>query len=485
MSAMRSAVLLLALLALPAAAAARLPEKPGAGLADVQLPACDYRTDYWTPVGSLSNKLLLGDHAAVEAELEELHASFEENRACENRIKWAFHSGFRWEDALRPSLDRWVAARPDAWTAHAVRGLFWGRKLWEARSGPEQHRAAEMRAASEHAIADLERAIALKPNAMVAWAGILDAHAMWDDRPRLEKAFAAAIAIDPVSIHVLETMLGALDPRWGDDFERTEAVVAQARRQQRRNPRVARLYGYPDAWRARKIEAGPLEKSDEDRLRIIDAFSRALRYADASTDWHYRRAWNYSELGNHEAVLAEVTFALEKPQPEERWFDLKADALSRLGRADEALAAAREGLTRFPGSVDLSYHEGNALLEMGRLAEAERLFRAALTRTRVPDQRVKHLRGLGATLSKLERWAEAERVLGEAIAIDDGHGLTWHRLAEARWNLGHREDAVRAYERFIELTAGEDWADEMAMRAQEKIDLVRSGDAPPAAGAKR
>ena len=88
---MRHAILLLGLIAsaLPAAAARPWPDPPGAALAAIQLPPCDYRTDYWTPVGSLSAKLSEGHHAAVEAELEELHGAFEKNHACENRMKWA------------------------------------------------------------------------------------------------------------------------------------------------------------------------------------------------------------------------------------------------------------------------------------------------------------------------------------------------------------------------------------------------------------
>ena len=162
---MRNAILLLSLLvsALPAAAAPP-PEKPGAALAGLQFPPCDYKPDYWTQEGSLSAPLVAGDWNALEGELEELHASFERNHACERRMAWAFEHGFFFTQDLPAQLDRWVAARPKAWTAYTIRGAMWMQLAWQAHdvwhgSSPTDEAETAMRAASQRAVADLERAI--------------------------------------------------------------------------------------------------------------------------------------------------------------------------------------------------------------------------------------------------------------------------------------------------------------------------------------
>jgi len=195
--AMRNAILLLSLLAsaLPAAAAPP-PEKPGAALAGLQLPPCDYKPDYWTPLHALSKPLAASDWRAVEAELEELHASFERNHACENRMLRAFLWGFAFTDELPAQLDRWVAARPKSWTAHTLRGAMWAQKVSTLRGAAgnplTEQQWADLRDWTERAIPDLERAIELHPRAVVAHASLISTYQAWSAMPEVEKAYPAA-----------------------------------------------------------------------------------------------------------------------------------------------------------------------------------------------------------------------------------------------------------------------------------------------------
>jgi tetratricopeptide (TPR) repeat protein len=461
---------LLLFVALPAAAAA--PEKPGAAIAALQLPACDYRPEYWTPEGSLSKPLAAGDYAAVEAELEELHRSFERNHACERRMAWAFEHGFWFSDDLPAQLDRWVAARPQSWTAHTIRGATWKGLAWQA---PD---ARSLREASERAAADLERAIELKPQAVVAHGALIELAQVHHDAGEAEARYRRAIAIDPLSVYIREKALTALQPAWGGSLAATERIVAEARAHEKQNPRVARVYGYPDAWRALDFERrGPKDRGE--RKRIVAFYTKALRYGEASSDWHYRRVMHYRQLEQWEVVAADAAYGVAADPKAERFWSQRLWALAQLGRHEEALAGAREALAQVPGSVDLRWYEANVTMRMGRYDEAAALHRAALADTRTPHQRFIALGGLGESLLKAKRYAEAEPVFAEATEINPRNTLNWHHLAEARWRLGKRAEAVPAYEHFLELSEGAGWADEMRMRAQEKIDVVRSG-APPA-----
>jgi tetratricopeptide (TPR) repeat protein len=493
---MRS-VLLASLLVAAAAAAAPVappPVKPGSALAAVPLPPCDYRPDYWTPAGSLSKPLAAGDFAAVEAELLELHASFERNHACERRMAWAFQHGFFTNDLSDP-LDRWVAARPKSWTARTVRGAMWvafASQLHDAWQHSTKEPPAAMHEATRRAAADLERAIALYPRAVVAHGELIQLHRIWHDPDRVEAVYRRAIGIDPISMHVLTTTATALAPRFGGSYERVAKIVAAARPNEQKNPRIVRLYGFPDAMRAEEIEAG---LSYETRMRrdhldpakgaqMIRWYTQALRYEEPGSEWHFARAGLYRDLDQHAKAVADARFALAAKPPEERWWGLAVYSLYQLGRYDDALAAIREGLRHVPESSELRWYEADVAYRLGDFEKALELHRASLARARTPEHRRSALGGVGAALMKLERWAEAEPVLSEAAQIDPEHALTWHSIGEARWNLGRREEAVEAYETFLARSANKPWFDEQRMRAQEKIDLVRSGTAPPAAGAK-
>ncbi len=501
---MRTSILLFLLVAaLPCAAAAAAPaappaspppEKPGAALEALTLPHCDYKPDYWTPPGSLSALLAKGDFPAVERELEEFQASFERNHACENRMVWAFQNGFTYLDEMPAQLDRWVAARPKSWTAYTVRGSLWAQKAEGARGAPgwrpSEERLKDMKAWSERAVPDLERAIALDPHAVVAHASLITLFQYWGAVPEIAKAYQRAIAIDPLSVHVLSMTLTALQPSWGGPVELVDAIVADARKHEQENPRIARIYGYPDAWRALKLEwnrseysGHPLSKAEH--REVIRLYSQALRYGEIGSDWQYRRAVHYRDSDKCESAIADSDFALAKDPGWERFAGVKVYCLGVLGRHEEALAAAREGLAHAPDSNDLRYFEGDMLVSLKRYDEAIARFGAAVAQARNAHERATDLRGLGDALLHAERYAEAERALTESTEIEQWDPVTWHNLADARWQLGKRAEAVPAYEEFLTRSEGRGWPERTRMQAQERINTASAGAEPPAATPER
>jgi len=451
--------------------------KPGAALPP--LPPCDHRANYWTPEGSLSAPLARGDWAAVEGELEELHASFVRNRACENRMLYAFQHGFWLTEALPEQLDRWVAARPQSWTAYVVRGSLSAQQVSWGR-----------RQRAKDAVADLERAIQLQPSAVVAYGSLIVTYRSTGETAEMEKAFRRGLEVRPVSVHVLETMITSFASHLGNDVERVKAIVAEARTREKENPRVARLYGSPFAWHAQQLEWGRTNEwlgtmPDADRDRVIVWYTRALRHQEPGSEWHYRRASAYRDREAYAAAIAEADFALAKDDTFARFWVLKVFSLGKLARYDEALAVAREGRKRAPDSVELRYTEGNVYADMGNYAEAVRVQRAAADAARKPHERAMTLRGLGYALVKSKRYAEAVPVLQESVSIESWHALTFNSLAEALWETGRRDEAIPVFEHFLGMTESKPWFDKERLRAQERIDGATLGAQPPARGAGR
>jgi Flp pilus assembly protein TadD len=372
-------------------------------------------------------------------------------------MAWAFEHGFLLTDALSAQLDRWVAARPSSWTARTVRGLFWLEMTW--RAGGD---GAALAAASQRSRDDLERAIELHPKAMVAHAGLVKLHQAREEPREVEASYRRGIAIDGLSVQLMLATLDANQPRYGGSLELTEEIVAAARAREPENPRVARIYGYPHGWRAQRLEWGQMAEqvgarsklTHRDRDRIIALYSRALRYGEADSEWHYRRAATHRDKGEWSHALADADHALVVAPKAERWWGLKSRALTELARYDEALAAAREGLRHTPDSRDLRWYQGNALHRMGRLDEAAALHRKELALARNEQERHIALSGLGAVLLDAGHYAEAEAALAEVVQLSPGHAMSWHSLGDARWMLGRRDDALEAYERFLAMSAG-------------------------------
>jgi Flp pilus assembly protein TadD len=143
-----------------------------------------------------------------------------------------------------------------------------------------------------------------------------------------------------------------------------------------------------------------------------------------------------------QAASGEVlrTFArAARDEPADADYDyIMGDALYRAGRPAEALALYRDAVRLDRLNPDYHLALGRALWRLGRFEEAEPAFREAV---RLRSDATA-LNAHGATLLRLMRLAEAERVLQQAIRADAAVSDAYGNLAAARWKLGHRDDAI-------------------------------------------
>jgi tetratricopeptide (TPR) repeat protein len=126
----------------------------------------------------------------------------------------------------------------------------------------------------------------------------------------------------------------------------------------------------------------------------------------------------------------------------------KARALARAGKADEAVAAAREVLKVTPGHIDLVTGIVPDLEKRGRKKEADELFKLAWDAYR---KMLADYPNSAAARHALARLAgrcgrELEKGLGHAkaaVAADPGSVPYREALAEVHFRRGERDDAVK------------------------------------------
>jgi Flp pilus assembly protein TadD len=172
------------------------------------------------------------------------------------------------------------------------------------------------------------------------------------------------------------------------------------------------------------------------------------------------------------------TFArAARQEPAEGDYDyIIGEALLRAGRAGEAVVRCREAIRLDRLNPDYQLALGRALFCLERFEEAETALREGV-RLRSDAQA---LNAHGATLLRLNRLAEAERVLQQAVRAEPGLAEAYGNLGAARWELGQRTEAIAVLRRGCRKAP----SDREAHR-NLGIALLRSGQAAAAIAAFR
>ncbi|MGI8461650.1 MAG: hypothetical protein ACR2OC_08470 [Solirubrobacterales bacterium] len=175
------------------------------------------------------------------------------------------------------------------------------------------------------------------------------------------------------------------------------------------------------------------------------------------------------------AVKELADFNPEAPEVEEIWSGPRFDA-PLLGLTDssagEIAVAAKTFFDEVP-SINRLYFNA-AAGEEGRTAL--QLWRQCLE----AGDSMAHF-GLGYTLFELDRFHEAYRHLRHYTEISPAHPWNWVWFAKAAAAIGEIEEAIRAYERAIDLTeAGHEKTDAPELLAALRADTRRQESDPAA-----
>ena len=188
------------------------------------------------------------------------------------------------------------------------------------------------------------------------------------------------------------------------------------------------------------LEAGKSALDARDYERAVEELKQAIQLNDNLTEAHFR-------LGN---------------------------AYLQMQRHTNAEAAYRDALLIEPNDADVHANLGVALYSQNRFAEAEGSFRTGLQLS-PSDAELHYL--LGATLLQLSQHESgqlesAKQELDQAIELKPDMPEAWYGLGVYYKETGQTEQAIQAFEHFLELPDPQDI--QARSEAQRELDELRS-----------
>lgn len=433
---------------------------------------------YWAEVrrapsqDELRALLERGEHVELERRLEALQAAYERGESGEYPV---FHAFRAFEVAgLELKLDGWCEARPDAWTAHAVRALHEVSAGFRARgaSNARDTATSQFDAMGGHfarAIPALRAAIEVRPRFLPAYARLIDVATARGDDAGARAAVEAALARDPRSYLVRLSYMAKLEPRWGGSWEEMQQFALEAQAHAAQNPALVMLLGFAAADRAlERVRA-------RDSNGALQHYGEALRYG-RRVDWLFWRAVSYVRLDQCGNAITDLDEMLRYEPDHADALAQRAECMSRMGQADESLRHRQRAFELEPGNSYVAQMLGKELERSGRWADAAAVYEKALVAK--PDDPA-----LLEQLAVMQRGPlrdpeRARTLLTRATTLAPKRASAWRELGSTLQTLGDQVSARAAYDRYLALV---DPSDPIERVIAPHIRSMLQQMAPPAA----
>lgn len=176
--------------------------------------------------------------------------------------------------------------------------------------------------------------------------------------------------------------------------------------------------------------------------------------------------------GDFAGALETASAALAANPDDVEALHLKAMALGRLGRIDEAEPVFRDAARAHPQKAAVLSNFGNALQQAGKSREAIAVYRDALA----ADPKLANAwLNLGLALLSLDDHDLAEEALGRAIALNPNLAGAWSGLGAIKAAGDLSDEALHCFERALSLNSGH--APARIRKAEILGSLGRTGEA--------
>ena len=419
--------------------------------------------------------------AQLEGELGDLQERYEFGDVAETTVETAFRSFATSDPQLREPLERWVAREPNAWIAHAVRGMYLTQVGFDARgtkwaSKTSETQFAQMRAAFDEAVPALERATELRPRFLSGYGALIqiaktrggdESGKFWMDR---------AIESDPLAYHPRAQYMYALTPRWGGSYEEMRLVAREARKHAEHNPLLYGLGGDEYADRAQR------SWSDKDHAAAAELYSRALAFGPRAS-WYRKRARLLAYLERHEDAVRDLSEALSFEPRSAEALRRRARSYRELENYPAALADLEQLIALHPN--DFRAFEERAMVHehAGRLDQAIADLRSA---TELDPELASAWNRLGWIYFTHSSDYDASKAAYRQYAeLRPNNAQAWLNLASAL-ERAHDPEMWNAARRYLQVVDRDDPKQAQTIRRVEAL-LAReaSSDSPPASPGPR
>jgi tetratricopeptide (TPR) repeat protein len=181
-----------------------------------------------------------------------------------------------------------------------------------------------------------------------------------------------------------------------------------------------------------------------------------------------------TSTNSQEAIAAFREAVRRKPDFEAAYLQLSS-ALRAAGKPDEQIAVLNSAREFIPSSIEVMKALRAALLGEKNYSELVKISPEYLS---LQPRDALARNDFGWALMQLKRYDEAAIELEEAVAVDEKLGIALHNLAATYSNLGRTEEALRTYERILEVDPNYAKRDAVwGYRISLLLKLNRSSDA--------
>jgi tetratricopeptide (TPR) repeat protein len=426
----------------------------------------------------LLDMLRRGSLTKLERWLTAYQSGFENGRASDRLVDFAYRAFANSDPELAEALDRWVEKRPESSAARAARGYYYGHLGWIARGdGSAEETPDERWRAMEQFFAlaedDLKSATAAKPRLSAAYGHLISIAMARGNRSETAFLMQKGLDLAPHSFEIRRAYLLSLTP-WRRSDLTTERSLAEIARYLEdvgdaaaRHPDLRPLLGFADY-----VSAELLYRSG----RYLDAetyFQRALGYGGFWW-YHFRRGMNFLDNEQYIFALQDFDAALGlRPQVAEvhGWRGWAFRRMNSYPKALEEWELALELDSMAPATLRA---KGLALRELGRLDEAKAAYDKAAFYGAY-DHEVRAERG-ALLLHDLDDPAAAVEDLGAATRLKPDRPDYWRDYGGALFETNDC-DAAAALATYMRLCQqGGECGEEDMVWAARGIQRITRGD---------
>jgi tetratricopeptide (TPR) repeat protein len=314
-----------------------------AGAVSVLLPVGAETEDFGYPtqtIDKLAVRRLL--QARSYDALDRLLAAYADSVLRDYRVEYRLFDAYSAfgvaVPVLEPFLTEWVKQRPKSAAARLARASFFRASGWNARGyryagETSDQQFARMGNFFRLSLADLDAALGLAPNSIVAYRQLIDLSSSQRDKTASRRFLDQALKLQPNSFVVRAAHMHNLLPRWGGSYEAMAKFADESAPYAARNPRIKALKGFVD-WDKGRILNASGKNGD-----AIESFQRALAFGNF---WQFRyERGRFNSRSDQEAqALEDFNSALQQVPQDADALNERCSVVYELGRQASGDASA-------------------------------------------------------------------------------------------------------------------------------------------------